>query len=116
MLNVLLVLQILIAVFMVGVILIQRTDSDGLSGIGGGGGGNSLLSGNAKANALTRVTALLAAAFMINSLVMATITTRQMRSESSIADKIEQQHQAPGNGSDSTAPATQAAPTVPMAR
>lgn len=80
MLTILLVVQIFIAVSMVGLILLQKSSADGLSGLSGGnassGGGNSLLSGRASANILTKSTAILATAFMANSLLMATITAR----------------------------------------
>lgn len=91
MLTVLLVVQIIIAVALVGVILIQRNSGDGLSGLGGGGGANSLLSGRASANILTRITAILAAAFMINSLAMATIISRS----AGVVDGIENLEKSP---------------------
>ena len=85
MLTILLVVQIIVAFAMVIIILIQRSSSDGLSGLGGGSSsGNSLISGRASANILTKTTAFLAAVFMANSLAMATITART----SGIADKL----------------------------
>jgi len=84
-LPILLVIQVIVAVAMVAVILLQRSSSDGLSGLGGGsGGGNSLISGRASANLLTKTTSFLAVIFMANSLAMATITARS----SSLADKV----------------------------
>ncbi len=78
MLNVLLIIQVIIAVSMVGIILLQRTNSDGVSGLGGGSsGGNSLFSGRTSANLLTRTTTILAASFMINCLVMAGISAHK---------------------------------------
>jgi preprotein translocase subunit SecG len=85
MLHILLVIQIIVAVSMIVVILLQRNASDGLSGLSGGSsGGNSLISGRASANMLTKTTTILAVIFMGNSLAMATITARS----SSLADKI----------------------------
>ncbi len=84
MLTVLLVIQVMIAVSMITIILFQRSASDGLGGLGGGGGGNSLVSGRATANILTKTTAILATAFMVNSLAMATITARS----SDVTDSI----------------------------
>lgn len=90
MLTVLLVTQVIITLAMIGIILIQRNASDGLSGIGGGGaaGGGGLMSSRATANALTRATAFLAALFMINALAMAAITARANQSTVSIADEL----------------------------
>jgi len=112
MLTVLLVIQIIIAVSMVILILIQRSSSDGLGGLGGGGG-NSLMSGRAQANFLTKTTAILATIFMVNSLAMATITARQ----SGIADRVIENIEKNG-ATDSPAengdPAAPSAPVVPL--
>ena len=70
------VIQIIIAAALIGIIMIQRSSDDGLGGLGGGAGGNSFLSGRASANLLTRGTAILAALFMLNSLLLANMATR----------------------------------------
>lgn len=90
MLTVLLVLQIIITVSMAVVILIQRSSSDGMAGMAGGG--NSLMSGRASANLLTKLTSILGTAFILNSLVMATIAARTSAQNTSLVDemKIEQ--------------------------
>ena len=93
MLTVLLVLQVIITVSMIIVILIQRTSSDGMAGLAGGG--NSIMSGRASANLLTRITSILAAAFIINSLLMAAMTARFSSNEKSIIDEIAPEKQAP---------------------
>ena len=87
MLNVLLVAQVIIVVCMIGVILVQRSNSDGL--VMGGGGSNSFLSGRGKANILTRVTSILATLFIINSLALAWLATNQGR-ERSLIEAVEQ--------------------------
>ncbi|MES2984883.1 MAG: preprotein translocase subunit SecG [Pseudomonadota bacterium] len=68
--HVLLVVQVIIAIGLIGMVLIQRSESDGF-GLGGGGG--SFMSGRSKANLLTRTTAVLAALFIINSLALSVI-------------------------------------------
>lgn len=88
MFTVFLVIQIIITLAMVAFILLQRSDSDGLSGLGGGGGGNNVMTGKTAANFMTRTTGILAAAFMINSLWLALLSTSG-REAPSIADKIE---------------------------
>ena len=72
--TVLLVIHILLALALIGVVLLQRSEGGGL-GIGGGGGGGGggmggFLTGRGTANLLTRTTAILAAAFMITSLTL----------------------------------------------
>ncbi|MDX1975597.1 MAG: preprotein translocase subunit SecG [Rickettsiales bacterium] len=67
--TILLVIHTIIVLFLIGIVLLQRTDSDGLSGLSGGGG-NQFLTGRGSANLMTRTTAILAGAFMITSLVL----------------------------------------------
>ncbi len=83
--NILLFVHLVIALLLIVVILLQQTGSDGLSGIGGGGGGNSgLISARSAASFLSRTTAVLAALFMINSLVLANISTSKVNPKSTI--------------------------------
>ncbi len=63
---------------MIAAVLIQRSEGGAL-GIGGPG---AMFSARGSANFLTRFTAVLAAAFMILSLVLAVLTTRSDNSES----------------------------------
>ncbi len=72
--TVLLVVHTILVLFLIGMVLIQRTDSDGLGGLGGGG--NQFLTGRSSANLLTRTTAILAGAFMLTSLVLAIMASR----------------------------------------
>jgi preprotein translocase subunit SecG len=69
MLTVLLVIHLMIAVALVGVVLLQRSEGGAL-GIGGGGGGGGFMTGRGTANALTRLTALLALGFFITSIAL----------------------------------------------
>ena len=71
--TVLLVIHILLALALIGVVLLQRSEGGGLGDGGGGGGGGGMggfLTGRGTANLLTRTTAILAAAFMITSLTL----------------------------------------------
>ncbi len=67
--TVVLVVHLLIALALVGVILIQRSEGGGL-GIGGGSMGG-LMTTRGTANLLTRTTAILATAFIGTSLLLA---------------------------------------------
>ena len=71
--TVLLLLHLLIAVGLVGVVLLQRSEGGGL---GIGGGGSSFMTGRGTANFLTRATAALAAAFFVTSIGL-TLLARQ---------------------------------------
>ncbi|GAB4394526.1 MAG: hypothetical protein Tsb0032_20500 [Kiloniellaceae bacterium] len=74
MVEVLLAVHILLALALIGVVLLQRSEGGGL-GIGGGGGGGGggmggFLTGRGTANLLTRTTAILAAGFMTTSILL----------------------------------------------
>ena len=71
--TLLLIVHILIAIALVGVILLQRSEGGAL-GIGGGGAGG-FLTGRGQANLLTRVTAILAVSFIATSLILAILAT-----------------------------------------
>ena len=73
--TILLIIHLLIALALVGVILLQRSEGGAL-GIGGGGMGG-LMSGRSSANLLTRTTAFLAAGFIATSLLLAIVATHQ---------------------------------------
>jgi preprotein translocase subunit SecG len=64
--TVLLLIHIMVALAMVGVVLLQRSEGGAL-GIGGGGG---FMTGRSAGNALTKTTAILAACFFATSLVL----------------------------------------------
>ncbi len=105
--NVLLVLHLMLAIAMIGVVLLQRSEGGGL-GIGGGGGGGGgmggFLSGRGTANLLTRATAILAGCFMLTSITL-TILASGANERRSIVDQIP-----------ATAPAQEepAIPSVPV--
>ncbi len=75
--TVVLVIHLFIALALVGVILIQRSEGGGL-GIGGGTFGG-LTSGRGAANLLTRTTAILAASFIGTSLILAILAGNATR-------------------------------------
>ncbi|MBL4619824.1 MAG: preprotein translocase subunit SecG [Marinicaulis sp.] len=67
---VILTVHTLIVLGLIVVVLLQRSDGGAL-GLGGGGGGGGFMSGRGAANALTRTTSILAAAFFATSLGLA---------------------------------------------
>jgi len=82
---VLLVVQIIVALLLIGSVLLQRSESDGM-GLGGSGGGGGLLSSRGQANLMTRTTAILAFIFMSNSLLLGVLTARG--GANSVVDQI----------------------------
>jgi preprotein translocase subunit SecG len=77
--TVLLIIHIMLALALIGVVLLQRSEGGAL-GIGGGGGGGGFMSGRGAANFLTRATAGLAAAFFATSLILALVAQPVQRS------------------------------------
>lgn len=63
------VVHVILAVCLVCVILMQRSEGGALGGLGGGMGG--FMTGRSVGNMLTRMTAVLATCFMITSLTLA---------------------------------------------
>lgn len=73
MITVLLLVHIMVAVALVGVVLLQRSEGGAL-GIGGGGGG--FMTGRSAGNALTKTTAVLAACFFATSLALSILASQ----------------------------------------
>lgn len=82
--NVVLIIHLILALGLVGVVLMQRSEGGGL-GIGGGGGGGR--SGRPALSGLGKVTWGLAAAFIITSLTL-TIIAAQSTTGGSVMDRM----------------------------
>lgn len=114
--TVLLIVHLTIALALVGVILMQRSEGGAL-GIGGGGGGGGgggfggLMSTRGSANFLTRTTAILAGGFILTSLLLA-ILAGQATSPDSLLDSMPA---GPAGGASAPAPGLPEAPAVPSA-
>ena len=114
----LLIVQSLVAISLVGVILMQRSEGGGL---GVGGSSSGFMTARGAADFLTRSTAVLGALFIVLSIVMAAIAgaTRQpVKIDTSLANKVAQtQQQQVQPVQPAPAPTNnQQAPTVPLAQ
>ena len=96
--SVLLVIHLLTALFLVALILMQRSSGGALNGLGGGSGANSFLTARGTGNLLTRATAVLATIFFITSIALSLYYKGASRVSTSVLD---------------AAPAEQSAPSVP---
>jgi preprotein translocase subunit SecG len=103
MIFVLLVIHIMVAIALIGVVLLQKSEGGAL-GIGGGGM-SGFMTGRSTANLLTRATAILAAVFFTTSVLLVVMHNRA-RAPVSI---IDQGPTAPAR------PVIPAAPTIPSA-
>ena len=111
MLNVILVIHLLIAIALVGVILLQRSEGGAL-GIGGGGGG--LMTGRAAGNLLTRATAILAGAFFITSMGLALLANERSKPSSLMTEPAGMA--APVKPAQPEKPAAPQEPTAPISK
>src|SRR5215470_13639893 len=73
MIILLLAIHILVAVSLVGVVLLQKSEGGALGM--GGGGMSGFMTGRSTANLLTRTTAILAAAFMVTSIALVILSS-----------------------------------------
>ncbi|MBY6089541.1 preprotein translocase subunit SecG [Maritimibacter alkaliphilus] len=80
--NVVLIIHLLLALSLIGVVLLQRSEGGGL-GMGGGGA----MTGRQAATALSKITWFLAIGFIITSLVL-TIVAAEKSAGSSILDRL----------------------------
>ena len=82
--NVVLIVHLILALCLIGVVLLQRSEGGGL-GLGGGGGG--LVTSRGAATALGKVTWAFAIAFIITSLTL-TIIAAQNSASGSVLDRL----------------------------
>lgn len=111
--NVVLTVHLILALALVGVVLMQRSEGGGL-GMGGGGGA---MSGRAAATALTKLTWGLAVAFICTSLTL-TVFAAQDSAGTSVIDQFGGTIREPAapalpQGSDLLPPAPADAPLTP---
>jgi len=107
MIILLLVIHILIAVAMVGVILLQKSEGGALGM--GGGGMSGFMTGRSTANLLTRTTAILALLFFATSLSLVWFSNRDRAPRSII------EQGAPAAPAVPVAPSAPSAPDAPAA-
>src|SRR5262250_2778409 len=111
MLRIVLVIHLMVAAALVGVVLMQKSEGGAL-GIGGGGMSN-FMTGRGTANVLTRATAILAACFMLTSVLLVVIPRLGTRAPSIIPEGTFTPPTAPtAPAQPPAAPATPPGPTV----
>ena len=84
--NVVLIIHLILALCLIGIVLMQRSEGGGL-GMGGGGGGGGIMSSRAAATALGKLTWGFAIAFIITSMTL-TIFAAQNSAGSSVIEQI----------------------------
>lgn len=109
------VIHILLALGLIGVVIVQRASSDG-GGLMGGGSSSlgGLMTARGTANLLTRITAILATAFIITSIVL-TILAGNHSAARSLVDQIKPTTPVEQK-SDAPAAPQQSIPSVPVSK
>ncbi len=126
--NVLLIIHLLLALCLIGVVLLQRSEGGGL-----GMGSSGVMTGRGAATALTKLTWLFAAAFIGTSITLTILSARESAG-TSVMDRAGTTPPAPaapalpglpsggallpppaGDNPDAAAPAPAATPTTPTA-
>ena len=83
--NVILIVHLILALCLIGIVLLQRSEGGGL-GMGGGGGGD-VMSGRAAASALGKLTWIFAIGFICTSITL-TVLARREAASSSVVDNV----------------------------
>jgi len=113
--NVVLTIHLILALLLIGIVLLQRSEGGGL-GMGSGGGG--AISGRAAATALGKITWVLAAGFIVTSITL-TILAASSSNGRSVIDQlggtVPTEAPAPALGGDLLPPAATDAPAAPPA-
>jgi preprotein translocase subunit SecG len=81
---ILLAIHLLICLFLIGAILLQRSEGGGALGMGGGP--TSMMSGRSATTFITRTTTILAAAFFVMSLTLTVLYSQTARAPTSVMD------------------------------
>ncbi len=95
--TVLIVIHLMVVVAMIGMVLLQRSEGGALGMGGGGGGGGGFMSARGAANALTRSTGILAAAFFVTSISLSILAKYEAR-PTDVLDQVPVQTRDAGEG------------------
>ena len=93
--TLLLVIHLMVCIFLVACILMQRSTGGALDGLGGGSGASSFLSARGTGNLLTRTTAVLATLLFITSISLALYYRGEAKPATSLVDKMSAQQSVP---------------------
>ena len=86
--NIILTIHLILALLLISVVLMQRSDGGGFGSTGGANGG--LVSGRSAATAITKLTWFFATAFLLTSITLTVISGKKTISGSIIDDEVQQ--------------------------
>lgn len=86
------VLQIVFAILLIAIVLLQSSEEDALSGIGGSIGSSSILSHKSSVDLVTKITIILGCCLILNSLALTVISkNRYSNNKTIIEDYLKKQ-------------------------
>ena len=86
------VLQIILSVLLIVIVLLQSSDEDALSGMGGSVGSSAILSHKSSVDLITKVTIALGCCLIFNSLALTVISkNRYSKNETIVEDYLKKQ-------------------------
>ena len=112
-LNLVLAVQILSALGMIGLILVQHGKGADMGAAFGSGSAGSLFGASGSANFLSRTTAVLAVVFFVATLALAYFGNRQPVSSGSVLERAVQESPTPASQIPGSGVSAPAAPAVP---
>jgi preprotein translocase subunit SecG len=110
--TVLVVLHVIVCVFLIAVVLLQRGKGAEIGAVFGGGASSTVFGSRGAGNLLTKLTTLCAALFMITSLGLAYVYTSEQGER--LFDQGVAEEQAPPSLLEEVAPAAQPEPAEPL--
>ena len=108
--TVILVVDVLVALCIIGLVLLQHGKGADVGAAFGSGASGSLFGASGSANFLSRTTAVLAAVFFLTTFVLAYLVTHKPRAGGGVMDTVKEQPKAPA------APAAAPAPDAAKAQ
>ena len=106
--TLILIVDVIVALFIIGLVLLQHGKGADVGAAFGSGSSGSLFGASGSANFLSRTTAVLAAIFFITTFVLAYLVTHRPRVGGGVMDTVKEQAQQP-------VPTPQAAPDAAKA-
>ena len=110
--SVVLIVHLIIAMALVALVLLQRSEGGALGIGGGGGGGGGLFTGRGAANMLTRSTAVLAALFFGTSILLTILARQELAPTSAFEDVQSTGTEQPSGEQPSTTPGDAPLPDI----
>lgn len=122
MIILLFIVHVFVALALVCVVMLQKSEGGAL-GMGGGGGMSGFMTGRSTSNLLTRITAILAAVFMLTSILLVVLSNVGRTPQSIIQDvpagpaiPTGSGTAPPAPGAPPSPPAAPAEPSAPLAK